>query len=214
MVGFVLAVSPSGVCSFRSRRSFRVLSGGAVAACCGAVRRSVRSVRRGASRGRVSAVVPAASLAGSALFLSSSAFASALSSGCPVSFLSSVFSWPVRSAVLLCLARVFLSRRGRLASLPCGVLCLLPVAVRSSFVSAAASCLGVAPSSLALSSLSLSVGVPRVPRFSGVVSLPAVVGVLSSLSRCLRWLSRRGGCPRALRPVLALVAALVARSLA
>lgn len=157
--------------------------------------------------------VPSASVAGSRLFLSSPAFVSALSAGCPVRFLLSVFRWPVRSAVVLCLCRVFLSRRSALL--------LVPRPVRVAFVRACLSSLGYSVSGRApipvASSWLLRRALPsaRVPSFSGVASLGGLVAGLSSLSRCLRWLVARGSsCPPAVAPALALLAALVVSSLA
>ena len=157
--------------------------------------------------------VPAASIAGSRLFLSSPAFVSALSAGCPVRFLLSVFRWPVRSAVVLCLCRVFLSRSSALL--------LVPRSVRVSFLRACLSSLGYsvsgrAPVSVTSSWLSRRALSPSaVPSFCGVASVGGLSAGLSALSRCLRWLGCRGSsCPPAVAPALALLAFLVASSLA
>ena len=230
MCSFVFAVSPSGVCSLVSRRSGRRLSGGAVSACARAVRRSVlwsgryplprlRSLLRRLRVRRLPGFpplppAPSASSAGSRLFLFSPAFVSACSRGCPLRFLLSVFRWPVRSAVVLALCRVFLSAPSDLAR--------VPASVRASFLRASLSALGFSVSgrcpvpraSSWLSSRALSPA--SVPSFSGVASVGGLSSALSSLSRCLRWLCGRSsrGCPPAVAPALALLASLVASSLA
>lgn len=164
-------------------------------------------------------VASGASGSGSVLFLSSPAFLSAVSSGrCPVALSLSVFShWPLRSAVLGSLCRVLASSRVRsfLAS---------PVArpaVRS-FCVAALSSLGFGVSGRFLSRLSSASefllafrsAFAVVPSFRCVgVSSRALVSALVSLSRCLRWLSRRSGrlvsCPLALRALVARLAFLL-----
>lgn len=224
MSRFVLAVSPSGVCSFRSSRSFRVLSGGAVRACSLAVLRRVRSPRS-LPVVVASPVLPSASVSGSALFLSSPAFLSPVASGaCPVAVSLSVFRWPVRSAVLLSCLRALSSWRVRSAvaggAVPRGVLSGF---VRSALVALGFSCSGRFLSPRARSRLVAFLGSCGcrsvvVPAFPVVRVLPsALCSAFSSLSRCLAWLSRRAspsgrvGCPPALRPALSrLVLAVVA----
>ncbi len=148
--------------------------------------------------------VPPASASGSALFLSSPAFSSALASGlCPVSLCLSVFRWPVRSAVLLCLLRV--------CSAP-AVLRSVPRSLLSSFCAVGLASLGFrgaflsCPPSVVLRFLG-GFPLPVVPRFSGVCRSSAVCSAFSALSRCLAWLgSPRGGgrgCPPACRGALA-----------
>lgn len=238
MSAFVFVVSSSGACWLASRRSGRRLSGGAVTACCRAVARSVRvlvSVRgrvlslsyrrpvvpafRG-GRFSVSAAPvaspPSASSAGSRLFLSSSTFGAACLRGCPLRFLLSVFRWPVRSAVVLALCRVFLSAPVALSR--------LPRSVRVRFLRVALSALGFSVAGRCTPSHAVSWLLPRslapasVPVFSGVASVGGLSEGLSALSRCLAWLSARAplgrGCPPAVAPALALLAALVASSLA
>lgn len=219
MAGFVFAVAPSGVCSVVSVRSGRRLSGGALSACLRAV---LRRVVRASVRVPVSWLpvpvepVVSASGAGSRLFLLSSSFRAVLAQGaCPVSFLLSVFRWPVRSALLLCLCRVFLSVPDALA--------VVPRSVRVSFLRSALSSLGfsvsgrVNPKRAVVWLRSRSLLSCPVPEFHGVVQSSALVSALASLSRCLRWLSARSvlgcGCPPALRPAVGLLAGLVARSL-
>lgn len=162
---------------------------------------AVSSVASGAS----------ASSSGSLLFLSSSPFVSAVSSGrCPVAVSLSVFSrWPLRSAVLGSLLRVLSSSRVR--SFVVSPACL-PAA--RSFVRAGLASLGFSVSgrflsrrSLALSRLgALRAGLVsgRVPSFFVVgVSSRALVSAFSALARCLWWLGRRSSravfCPPALR---------------
>lgn len=202
---------------------------------------------------RVGFVVPAgvrvsgpsvfsASFAGSRLFLGSSAFLSAVGAGaCPVSLLSSVFgAWPVRSAVLLGLARVL-----SVASCPCsgsGLPSASPVSLGGvvsvplppAFVAAVSGCVSALWRLLGFPALwgAGRVGFLRgrrlaarlsslpaspVPPFAfspSSVSWPAVVSLLSSVSRCSWWLVRRSSavvpCPPALRPaVVALLRVLL-----
>lgn len=160
----------------------------------------------------VAPVAPVASACGSVLFLSSSPFLSAVASGsCPVALSLRVFRWPVRSAVLGSLVRVLASPRVRsfVASSPA---CRAAV---SSFVRSAVASLGFSVSGRfascrsAVSSFCLrlarSASVPSF--FVSGVSSSALVAAFRSLSRCLRWLSRRSpvvaSCPPALRPLLA-----------
>lgn len=180
------------------------------------------------------AVVPFSPVfAGSRLFLGSPAFLGAVGAGsCPVSLLSSVFAaWPVRSAVLLGLARVLSVApvpRGAGSGLvpgavvPGGLVPSLP----PSFVSAASSCVralwrllgfpalwgagrvGLLRSLRLSARLSSSPAAP-VPPFAfspSSVSWPAVCSLLSSLARCSWWLVRRSSavvpCPPALRPAV------------
>ena len=128
--------------------------------------------------------------------------ASIPSGNCPVAVSLSRFSWPVRSAVLVSLLLALRSRRSRGLALPPAL-----VALRSSFLSAAVASLGFSVSCWLDNCRSLAssfVIPPCVPSFS-FFSLSAVVSAVSSLSRCLSWLVSRGGCPPALRPVLASV---------
>lgn len=239
MCNFVFAVSPSGVCSLVSRRSGRRLSGSAFSACVRAVSRSVlwsgrfplsrlaSLLRRLRARrewrrndpacfaAAFPAAVASASAAGSRLFLFSPAFVAALSHGCPLRFLLSVFRWPVRSAVVLALCRVFLSSPVALS--------LVPRPVRVAFLRASLFAFGFSVSgrcdpSRAVAWLSRSALSPSlVPVFSGVASVAGLSAGLAALARCLFWLSCRSplgrGCPPAVAPSLALLARLVAASL-
>lgn len=233
MSSFVFSVAPSGLCVLRSRRSFRRLSGGAVSACSRAVlapvasrsavtRNVARAIRRSRALRALPVVVPApvvppASLSGSRLFLLSTSFASVLRAGkCPLRFLLSVFRWPVRSALVLCLCRVFLSRPDALLAVSRNVRVAF---LRSALASLGYSVSGACPPRLALSWLCPRRENPSsVPLFSGLASPAGLSDALSSLSRCLRWLSARTvagkGCPPAIRSSLALLASLVASSLA
>lgn len=228
MSAFVFVVSSSGACWLASRRSGRRLSGGAVSACLRAVSRSVlwsgrwskaklsSVLRRIRVRRLPGGVTPSASFAGSRLFLSSSAFGAACLRGCPLCFLLSVFRWPVRSAVVLALCRVFLSAPVALSR--------LPRSVRARFLRVALASLGFSVAGRCVPSRAVSWLLPRslapasVPVFSGVASVGGLSAGLSALSRCLAWLSARApsgrGCPPAVAPALALLAALVASSLA
>lgn len=145
-----------------------------------------------------------ASGAGSALFLRSSPFLAAVSRGvCPVSLCLSVFRWPVRSAVLLCLLRV--------CAAP-AVLPSVPRAVLVSFCRAGLASLGFSgaflrvPPAVVLRFLG-AFSLPALPRFSGVCRPRAVSAAFSSLASSLSWLcSSRGGrrgCPPACRGALA-----------
>lgn len=157
-------------------------------------------------------VLPAASSSGSLLFLSSPVFLSAVSSGrCPVSVALSVFPrWPLRSAVLGALVRCLASPRVR--SFLCSavgrpvVRSFLRAGLRSLGFSVSGRFLGC-PSRAAsfLASFRVGVAVASVPPFRPVgVSSFALVRALSSLSRCLGWLFRRGSfCPPALRGLVA-----------
>lgn len=261
---FVLAVSPSGVCSFRSRRSFRVLSGGAVVSCSRSVLRSVRSslsssrrslvgrvlsARRSAWRVRARrfplvlvpcprvpgclwSVAPSVSLgralsawsvpllplspvfSGSVLFLFSPAFLRRVRGGaCPVSVCLSAFPrYCVRSALLWCLWRVFSSPRSFVVpSRPLSV--LLSVGLRSLGFSGVPFSGGLLSPSAC--SFLRSFPVPALPvgvSFGVSFRVSSVVSGVCRLSSSLSWLSRgsRGGCPVALRPLLALVLRCVA----
>lgn len=159
----------------------------------------------------VAPVAPVASACGSALFLSSAPFLSAVASGsCPVALSLRVFRWPLRSAVLGSLVRVLASPRVRsfVVSSPA---CRSAV---SAFVRAAVASLGFSVSGrfasrrAAVSSFCLrlarSASVPSF--FVSGVSSSALVAAFRSLSRCLRWLSSRSpvvaSCPPALRGLL------------
>ena len=158
----------------------------------------------------VAPVLPPASGAGSALFLSSPAFLSAVASGvCPVSVCLSVFRWPVRSAVLLVLLRV--------CAAP-AVLRAVPRSVLVSFCSAGLASLGFRGAFLSCPPASVvrflgGFSVPPLPRFSGVCRASAVSSAFSALSRCLSWLGGRG-CPPACRGALAGLLVRVFRFLA
>lgn len=154
------------------------------------------------------ALPPSRAFAGSRLFLSSPAFLSRVASGaCPVGLSLSVFSWPVRSAVLLSLLRVLSSPRvfGAVGFLP-GIRPVL-----SRFLAVGLRALGVS----SLSGLS-RFAPPVVPSFPVVsVRVSSLFAAFSSLSRCLAWLLRRGClCPSSLRPALASLLSVVASLLA
>lgn len=166
-----------------------------------------------------------ASACGSAAFLVSPSFRSAVAGGaCPVSLSLSSFAWPLRSAVLWSLVVV--------CSRPAGFAFLAsPACVSASrlFLRRALSALGFSVSGRCWGSPSASEracaflarrSVPLPRPFSslrGVASSSAVVSALGALSRCLFWLSRRSSapvfCPGALRPALASLASLVLGSL-
>ena len=205
----VLVGAPDVVCFV----VFRGFHFGCVPARVPAVVASLRACLRP----RVSAFVPvpvvsrpalSASVAGSALFLSSPAFLSAVASGvCPVSLCLRVFSWPVRSAVFLALLRVC-SAPAVLRSVPRGLL--------ASFCRVALASLGFRGGSVPV--FLAGFASPVVPVFSGVCSSRSVCSAFSSLSSCLSWLlSFRGGrrgCPSACRGALAALVSVVLRFLA
>lgn len=162
--------------------------------------------------------LPGASGSGSAAFLLSPAFRSAVASGsCPVALCLSVFSWPVRSAVLWALARVFVSPGVRALVAPGGSLAALGAEfVRASLASLGFSSSGRFWSSPARLSRAWDFLRLRAGRFpsafsslSGLCSPAAVRSALSGVARCLWWLGRRSGscggvwCPPAVRPALA-----------
>lgn len=160
----------------------------------------------------VAAPAVSASRAGSRLFLESPEFRQAVAVGCPVRFLLGVFRWPVRSALVLCLCRVFLSGGGRLG--------VVSVAVRRRFLRACMSSLGYSVSGRASVAVCRSWLASRalkpdlVSRFHGVASVSGVEAGLSALAGGLEWLcSRGGGCPGAVRSALGLLGWLVAQSL-
>lgn len=152
------------------------------------------------------------SVAGSRLFLEEPEFLAALGRGCPVRFLLKVYNWPVRSAVVLCLCRVFLGGGGAVLR--------VPAVVRKEFVRACMTVLGYsvsgrAPAGVCLEWLSKKAIKPKeVPVFHGVASVSGVTAGLRMLSRGLFWLARRDQkCPGAVRSAVALLGALVAATL-
>lgn len=175
----------------------------------------VRSLRRPAPLALPAPSAPSApsvSSSGSALFLLSPAFLSAVASGrCPVSLCLSVFRWPVRSAVLLSLLRV---------SCAPAVLRALPRSLLLSFVRVGLASLGfrgVFRPSAPLPALRFLGGCPvaSVPSFSGVCRASSVGAGFASVGRCLSWLLRSGrGCPGACRPALAGLLLVLVRFLA
>lgn len=245
------------VAAWRARRglvavpSASVGAGWVVLAVSSAWFRSARSVlgaflRRAGLSGswgvRVSGCsLVSASFAGSRLFLGSPAFLSAVGAGsCPVSVLSSVFRWPVRSAVLLGLARVLSvapcprSGSGLPSASPVSLGGVVSGPLPPAFVSAVSGCVSALWRLLGfpalwgagrvgllrgwrLSARLSSLPASPVPPFAfspSSVSWPAVVSLLSSVSRCSWWLVRRSSavvpCPPALRPaVVALLRVLL-----
>lgn len=167
--------------------------------------------------------LPPASGSGSLLLFSTPGFRSAVAGGaCPVSLALSSFSWPVRSAVLWAVALVLRSRALRALFAPGGSL----RSVGLEFVSSAMVVLGYPASSPAPSPIiarrflksCLISGLPDVvssivPKGEGRCSSSAVHSALSSLSRCLRWLSSRtSGLPNACMPAIAFLAMSVLSS--
>lgn len=208
------AVCVSGSWSFVSLRSGRVLSGGALRSCFSSLRRRGVSVAPFLRPpvGGVPGVVPASpSCSGSVLLLSSPSFVSAVLGGaCPVSLSLACFRWPLRSAVVgsLCVA-------GR-----CGVFSRVPRSVLAGVLASCCLSLGFRlPVSGGLWGRLASVwggGVPPLPAWVGcpvVFSVPAVVRGLVAVGRCCSWVARRGGCPPAVRPLVACLCGWLVRAL-
>ena len=194
---FVFAVDPSGVCTLRSKKTFRRLAGGAYTECQKAILRHVKRniiVRKAT-----------AETSGSRLFLKDRRFHAVLSAkACPVTYLLGVYKWPVRSAVLLTLCRIFLSKPYALR--------LIPRRIREDFVKVAAKSLGQGKSAISIFQRE-RIKFDDVPMLSGVASVEGVTSAFKSLTRCLNWLNHRNGCPGALRGSLGLLGALVLLSL-
>lgn len=235
-MSLVFVVAPSGVCTPVSSRSGARVVGSALSCAClvpvrvasSRVRRSLAFLRRSRRARRlgwvravrfplapVGLVVPSVPVSGcgSALFLGSRGFLLPVVAGaCPVSVALASFSrWSLRSAVLLCLLRVFSSPRvfGRVGS---GA---VPRPVLLRFALLAFRALGGGSGAVSLSrvaGLASSFPAPVVPAFPLVraVSSGALSRAFSSLSGCLAWLLRRGGlCPFSLRPALASLLSVV-----
>lgn len=144
-----------------------------------------------------------ASDAGSMLFLRSDDFKKAVARGaCPVSLCLSVYRWPVRSAVFLCLTRV--------CSSP-AVLEAIDAVTLVAFCRTALKSLGFYGAFLKLGFSQELINIlgtfpaPETPIFSGVCKPRAVSVAFESLTSSLSWLSSgtRKGCPVACKGPLA-----------
>lgn len=141
-----------------------------------------------------------ASISG-ALFGSVLSLASVPAGSCPVAVSLSRFRWPVRSAVFVSVLLAFWSSPAGVRSLPASVAVpFFRAGLASLGFSGDISGRGVVARFLRdFGRFSVPAGVPSFSFFSR----SAVFSALSSLARCLDWLRSRGGCPPALRPVLA-----------
>lgn len=175
-----------------SRWVARVRSLGAVVPCGGVRVFPVPALPAHAGGGAVNS----GALFGSVLSLSSVPAGS-----CPVAVSLSRFRWPVRSAVFVSVLLAFWSSPAGVRSLPASVAVpFFRAGLASLGFSGDISGRGVVARFLRdFGRFSVPAGVPSFSFFSR----SAVFSALSSLARCLDWLRSRGGCPPALRPVLA-----------
>lgn len=135
---------------------------------------------------------------GSILLLSERTYRKAVSAGgCPVEEALARYEWPVRSAVVASLSVAFSSKRVRDAFRASSE-------VIQQFMNAAVEALGVSydyrQRRRELARLYYRGDYKIKPK---VINPRSVVRAFKALTRCLRWLCGRGGCPEAVKPHLA-----------